>query len=108
MVSPELSSRGPNGAYGILKAQFRQIVGCTAARANADLKLRRKHYIRSTRAAAIQASRQHHRNTTVPVNDSKMSSADATTSSQYHEFFQFCHSYKDFHNPSFHPHYSYD
>ena len=44
-VSPELSPSGPNGAYGILKSQFKRLLGCTAARANADLKLRRKHYI---------------------------------------------------------------
>ena len=44
MVSPELAARGPNGSFRILKSQFKRIIGCTAARANADLKLRRKQH----------------------------------------------------------------
>ena len=86
-VSPELSPHGPNGAYGILKSQFKRIIGCAAARANADLKLWRKHYIRSTRAAAIQASKQHHRTTQNRDNDSKFDSYDYATNSQYHEYY---------------------
>ena len=38
-ISPDLSSRGPRGTNRILKAQFTRLIGCTAAIANADLKL---------------------------------------------------------------------
>ena len=83
-VSPELSSRRSNGAFRILLAQFRRINGCTAARANADLKLRRKHYIRPTRASAIQTARQQHHDTQHLDNDSKFDTYDSSTKSQYH------------------------
>ena len=101
-VSPELSSRGSNGAFRILLAQFRCIIGCTAARANADLKLRRKHYIRPTRASAIQAAKQQHRNTQQLDNDSKFDIYDYSTQSQYHEFYLYRSAYQDFHTPNFH------
>ena len=104
-ISPDLSSRGPRGAYKILKSQFIRLLGCTAARANADLKLRRKHYIRPTKAAAIQAARSQHRDHQHVENDMIYDSADKYTKCQYHEFYQYRNSYKDGHNPNYHPHF---
>ena len=99
-----MSSRGPRGAYRILKAQFIRLLGCTAARANANLKLRRKHYIRPTRAAAIQAAKIQHRDYIHLDNDTKYDTYDSSTKCQYHEYYQYRQSYTDFHNPNYHPH----
>ena len=53
-ISPDQSSRGPRGACKILKAEFTRLLGCTVARANANLKLRCKHYIRERRSIIVE------------------------------------------------------
>ena len=107
LLSPELTSTGPHGSYAILKAQFTRLIGCTAARANAELKLRRKHYVRDTKAAAAQAAKQQQRNAP-STSDSRYTSADYTTNCQYHKYHQFRHAYRDYHNPNYDSHLSYD
>ena len=44
---------GTNNEYWILPRQFRQALGCMVTRLNTELIIRRKHYIRLTKEAAI-------------------------------------------------------
>ena len=51
-MSPTTTSQhGSNNLYQILLRQFRQALGCMATRLNAELIIRRIHYIRSTEEA---------------------------------------------------------
>ena len=56
-MSPTTTSQhGSNNLYQILLRQFRQALGCMATRLNAELIIRRIHYIRPTKEAAIQVA----------------------------------------------------
>ena len=107
LLSPERSTTGSHGSFSLLKSLFRRIIGCAAARANADLKLRRKHYVRSTLQGAIQAAQYYSTRSSYTTSNSWYAQNDPNTRSQFAAFYDFRSSYKDFLHPTFGKQYQY-
>eukprot|EP00957_Ditylum_brightwellii_P161043 12260689-Ditylum_brightwellii.AAC.1 len=89
-MSPVQSMYDRNGAYPLLLYKFPQTMGIAIARANAQLKLRHLHHIRSNRCAVPLAAKCHSRwsSWTTPDASPWFSCNDYH---QYEEYHKFCH-----------------
>ena len=90
-LSPHTDLHHPDGSFPLLLAQIRRALGVAIVRGNAELKLRRLHFIRRTESAAREASARHRHDF---PRDYRFSSTcpnwfRAHAGDQYHAFNQF-------------------
>jgi len=60
IVSPLVNTERKGGAYVIMLQQFRWAIGVTIARGNAEHKMARLHYVRTTAEEAKTTCNSHH------------------------------------------------
>eukprot|EP00957_Ditylum_brightwellii_P060527 4595607-Ditylum_brightwellii.AAC.1 len=86
-MSPVKSMHDSRGAYPLILHKFRQDMGVTISRANAQLRLWCLHYIHPSKQAAALAAKRH------SVSGSSYWFA-RNECHQYEEWHKFCHSFR--------------
>jgi hypothetical protein len=92
-TSPVKSMHDSRGAYPLILHKFRQVMGVTISRANAQLRLRRLHYIRPSKQAAALAAKRHMKGQTWTASGSSSWFA-RNERHQYEEWHKFCHAFR--------------
>ena len=90
-MSPVKSMHDSTGAYPLILHKFRQVMGVSIARANAQLRLRRLHYIRPNKRAAALAAKRHARGNTWKTTGFSWFAEQERY--QYEEWHKFCNAF---------------